>query len=313
MHRLISRAAIALASTLVLCGSAHAQLFRTYLSVNGNDSNPCTVGAPCRLLPAALNAVVDGGEVWMLDSANYNTSQVYVSKSVTILAVPGVVGSIVANGNGSTALVVSLAGAKVALRNLVVGVVATAPGSNGVVVLNASSVSIEDCLFQNLQGSAVQAIDGNATTTVRNTVFRNNGAGFEAQAGKASIVGSQFFGNTEGVLAHGLLGGNTATIGVTDSTISNSGYGVHAKGDNGSTNLKVMINHTTVENSGFALIAVTDGQGTAAIVASDSTIRNNSMAFTNNGDPNASIKSMGNNQISDNGADGSGLTTATLR
>jgi len=54
----------------VLWGPAHAQLFRAYLAIGGSDSNPGTLPAPCRLLPAALNAVADGGEVWMLDSAN---------------------------------------------------------------------------------------------------------------------------------------------------------------------------------------------------------------------------------------------------
>ena len=88
--------------------AASAGLFRAYLSVNGNDGNPCTVQQPCRLLPAALVAVNDGGEVWMLDSANYNTSTVNINKSVTILAVPGALGSVVANG--SDAIVINTAG-----------------------------------------------------------------------------------------------------------------------------------------------------------------------------------------------------------
>jgi hypothetical protein len=47
-------------------------------------------------MPAALAAVADGGQIWMLDSANYNTSPVVIAKSVSILAVPGAVGSLVA-------------------------------------------------------------------------------------------------------------------------------------------------------------------------------------------------------------------------
>jgi len=86
---------LALVAALWVCSIAHAQLFRAYLASDGNDGNPCTLYAPCRLLPAALNAVADGGEIWMLDSANYNTSTVVISKSVSILAVPGVVGSVV--------------------------------------------------------------------------------------------------------------------------------------------------------------------------------------------------------------------------
>lgn len=58
------------ALALLASGAAHAQLFRAYLAIGGSDSNPGTLPAPCRLLPAALNAVADGGEVWMLDSAN---------------------------------------------------------------------------------------------------------------------------------------------------------------------------------------------------------------------------------------------------
>src|SRR5258706_4304709 len=79
-------------------GEASAGLFRTYLSVNGSDANACTLPSPCRLLPAALAAVNDGGEIWMLDSANFNTTTVSITKSVTILAVPGALGGVVANG-----------------------------------------------------------------------------------------------------------------------------------------------------------------------------------------------------------------------
>ena len=75
------RAAL-LGLALLACGTAQAQLFRAYLAADGLDSNPCTLPAPCRLLPAALAAVADGGEIWLLDSANYNTGTVSIAKSV---------------------------------------------------------------------------------------------------------------------------------------------------------------------------------------------------------------------------------------
>jgi len=87
---------VALASLLLLSPAAHAQIFRAYVASYGNDANPCTVNAPCRLVPAALNAVASGGEIWMLDSANFNTATVDINKSVSVLAIPGQVGSIVA-------------------------------------------------------------------------------------------------------------------------------------------------------------------------------------------------------------------------
>jgi len=124
MIRFIRTALLFLA--LGLAASAHAQLFRAYLSGSGSDTNPCTLVAPCRLLPAALNAVASGGEIWMLDSANYNSSTVNITKSVSILAIPGVVGSIVAVNSGH-AITINNAGAKVALRDLVITSNATAP------------------------------------------------------------------------------------------------------------------------------------------------------------------------------------------
>jgi hypothetical protein len=49
-------------ATLTICASAQAVgLFRAYLASDGLDTNPCSVVAPCRLLPAALAAVADGG------------------------------------------------------------------------------------------------------------------------------------------------------------------------------------------------------------------------------------------------------------
>lgn len=77
------------------------QAFRVYLASTGADTNPCTLHSPCRWLPAALAAVLDGGEVLMLDSANYNTTPVAIDNmSVTIMAAPGVSATLVGN-NGN--------------------------------------------------------------------------------------------------------------------------------------------------------------------------------------------------------------------
>ncbi len=97
------RSALAFLAAVLLSAAAHAQLFRAYLSSTGNDANPCTLPQPCRLLPAALTAVASGGEIWMLDSANYNSSTVTIGKSVSILAVPGAVGSVVASAGRRSA------------------------------------------------------------------------------------------------------------------------------------------------------------------------------------------------------------------
>jgi len=118
MERATSLLLLAFLSLLAVSSMAQAQLFRAYVASYGNDGNPCTVTTPCRLLPAALNAVAPGGEIWMLDSANFNLGTVDIAKSVSILAVPGAVGSIVAVA-GNPAITIQTSGVDVTLRNVV--------------------------------------------------------------------------------------------------------------------------------------------------------------------------------------------------
>src|SRR5512142_2572862 len=142
---------VILAVVVSLAGAAaHAAgtgLFRAYLSKSGIDTNPCTLPQPCRLLPAALAVTADGGEIWILDSANYTTTTVNIAQSVTILAIPGVVGSVVASG--ADAIDVA-SGASLALRNLVIGPLPGAGGLSGIQVSSGSTLVVEDCLIANL-------------------------------------------------------------------------------------------------------------------------------------------------------------------
>src|SRR5262249_36100240 len=123
------------------------------LALSGSDSNPCTLPAPCRLLPAALNVVANGGEIWLLDSANYNTATVNIAKSVTILAVPGAVGSVVATGGN--AINIATGGVNVALRNLVIVPLVGGGGTNGISFTAGSGLVVENCLIANLPGSGM--------------------------------------------------------------------------------------------------------------------------------------------------------------
>jgi hypothetical protein len=153
---------------LVSC-AADAQLFRAYLASDGSDANPCTLTAPCRLLPAALAAVASGGEIWMLDSANYNTATVTLDKSVTILAIPGVVGSIVSVGTAGIRVPAGPS-LKVVLRNLSF---VRLPGSGfaGVDVLG-STVSIEGCVVAGMPGFGISITAG--TVRLSDSIVRNN-------------------------------------------------------------------------------------------------------------------------------------------
>src|SRR5688572_3471138 len=168
---------IALGLALAALSTASwGQAFRVYLSSEGLDGNPCTVQAPCRLLPRALQTVADGGEVWILDSANYNTGPVAITKSVSIIAVPGAVGSFVTLGG--PALTVDSAAVSLSLRNLVFVPFPGAGGGEGV-RMNAGVLRVEACVFARLgTGAAIYATGTATRISVVNTDVHGGGQGF---------------------------------------------------------------------------------------------------------------------------------------
>lgn len=152
---------IVAASALMAATSAHA-IFRAYLSLTGSGV-VCSLAAPCRLLPEALAAVDDGGEIWMLNSANYNTGPVVINKSVKILAIPGEMGSVLANGGGD-AIVINAPGKDVTLRNLFV---LHLNGVNGINIQNAAAVHIEKTTVHDFSGANSHCIVYNSAAVIR--------------------------------------------------------------------------------------------------------------------------------------------------
>ena len=305
-------AAACLAATL-LCATAEAQLFRAYLAADGNDANPCTLQAPCRLLPAALNAVASGGEIWMLDSANYNTSTVAISKSVSILAVPGVVGSVVAL-NGGPAISIDDTGLTVALRNLVIGPVAgAAEGTQAVYVNGASHIAIEDTLIAGHVSDAVVVLGG-ATLMVANSTLRDN-VGFAiylVNGATAAIFGTKLLSNGGGVSAWSPTT-VTTTASISDSVISGkspsstSVYGVRALSQNGGLS-RISVTRSTIERTTWALRSRTGTTGTAEVNVGVSLIVDSDFAWHLEG-AGSSVLSLGSNQMSGNGGSVGVLTS----
>lgn len=269
--RALARTLTTLASLMMMLAAsgASAALFRSYLSLNGSDANACTLPAPCRLLPAALAAVNDGGEIWMLDSANFNIATVNITKSVTILAVPGALGSVV--GNGFDAISINAAGAKVTLRNLVI-LNLSGTLNNGISFLQGSTLTVEGCELYGLNNgvslSAASSVvtikdttirdnttngvvmTGPAKAQLRNVSVLNNAVGVAASNGAAmAIAGSAVSGSTTGVNASS-SGSTTTQVAVSGSTISGSSTGVQVTAATGSDTAEVMLNNVTFTQNG---------------------------------------------------------------
>src|SRR4051812_35357585 len=182
----VARIASALLAALLMSGAAQAQLFRAYLSVSGNDAGPCTVASPCRLLPAAVNAVAAYGEIWILDSANYNAGTVNITKSVSILAVPGAVGSFVASAGGPALTVTD---ASVNLRNVVIMNNALSWGGDGVQVSNGFLDLAESQISAPLSGITAT----NSTVHVHHSIFRESNSAIVSYGSSTVEVSSSHF------------------------------------------------------------------------------------------------------------------------
>src|SRR5882672_4644332 len=131
---------------LVLAGvspaPAHAQT-RTWVSGVGDDANPCSRIAPCKTFAGAISKTAAGGEINALDPGGFG--QVTISKSITIDGTGVLAGILAAYGDGiivnsrETTNLIS-----VRLRGLAINGVGT--GVNGINVIAANKVVIEDCV-----------------------------------------------------------------------------------------------------------------------------------------------------------------------
>jgi hypothetical protein len=301
---------IAAAFALVFCATAQAQLFRAYLSSTGSDANPCTLAAPCRLLPAALAAVADKGEIWMLDSANYNTVTVNINKNVSILAVPGAVGSIVATGG--PAIAIGLNGSNVALRNVVIVPLyqsGSTTATYGISMTADATLSVEHSLIANLPSHAVLSIGG-ATVRIVNSILRNNGDyGLLMQSGgRGEVASTQMLGNGGGVMAYGPTASTTAVT-VSDSVISGGG-GVNAQTSIPGAMATITVSRSTISQAAYGLRSASMGGGTAVVSVNGCTVTGNTSPWIQSGTGSV-IRTMGNNQITDNVNPGTGSLTPT--
>jgi hypothetical protein len=307
----------AFAALLLLASTAHAQLFRAYLSGAGNDANPCTLPAPCRLLPAALNAVASGGEIWMLDSANFNTGTVNINKSVSILAVSGVVGSLVAL-NAGPAIAITTDSLDVALRNVVVGRVAgAAAGTHGVEMTGASALTIENSVIDRLPANGVR-VKGLGTLRLVNTTIKFCGsyAVYLGDGAHGTISGANIVNNDGGVLAESTLASRLSSVSISDSFISGvNNANVRAATLTADAKAYAFVTRSTIERSGdtgAGLRAASDSGGTASVVVSASTIASHTTAWRVTG-AGSTIVSLGDNHIYNyTGVDGT-LTTVSLQ
>ena len=286
---------LATGAAMLASTGANAGIFRAYVASDGNDANPCTIAAPCRLLPAAVAAANDGGVVWMLDSANFNTATVAINKSLTIIAIPGALGSIVANG--ADALTVNAAGAKVALRNVAI-LNLTGVANTGVTFVQGARLTIEGSELYGMN-TGVNATAAGGVLTIRDTVIRDNETGVTITGAlKAQLINAALLNN----LTYGVSAANGAGVAISGSAINGGGVGVRATAAS-STTTQVAVTSTALAGN------VTAIQATASSGTDNAQVMLNNVTLTQNGSgvaitgATAVVFSRQNNALKFNGVD----------
>jgi hypothetical protein len=121
---------------------------RTWVSGTGSDANPCSRTAPCQTFAGAFSKTAAGGQITCLDPSGFGTLN--ITKSITVDCT-GTQGSILASG--TTGIIVNGAGINVVLRNLQIDSANNAVG-NGIRILNARNVIIDNVTIENFAGTA---------------------------------------------------------------------------------------------------------------------------------------------------------------
>lgn len=202
-----------LSATVLAQHAAAAGASRTWVSGVGDDAYPCSRTAPCKTLAVAISRTAEGGEINAVDSGGFGAVTITHGITIDLSSVEG--GILNPATNGITVNVP--ANEDVILRGLDIVGAKTFPvpatgcanqGINGIRILSARSVTIENTTITEQSNSAIEIIPGATTNPkvfVNGVTMRNN-----------CINGIN--------VAPGAL--NSASVAITDSTIFTSGTGV---------------------------------------------------------------------------------------
>nr|AIA12584.1 Right handed beta helix region [uncultured bacterium] len=172
---------LVLLAILVITSTVQAQATRTWVSGVGDDVNPCSRTAPCKTFAGAITKTARGGEISVLDPGGFGA--ITITKSVTIDGT-ATMASIL--GSSVNAIVVNITDAAdvaktVRIRGLSINGAST--GLQGVKVIAASKVVIENSVIDGFKDGVGVAAAGAAQVFIKSSVIRNNsGAGISVVA-----------------------------------------------------------------------------------------------------------------------------------
>lgn len=294
---------------LALATVAQAQATRTWVSGVGDDVNPCSRTAPCKTFAGAISKTAKDGEISVLDPGGYGA--VTITKSIYINGTHGAgYGSIINSlVNGIIINITDVNDIRKAVRLRALDINGVSTGINGVSILAANNVFVEDSVIDGNTGNGttsgigIRVATANTTTLyVSDTRIHKNVTGIRVSStagfASADIRNCNIENNTTGVDA----ASSNSFVTVDDSRVSaNSSNGVIAS----VSGANLTVRESTLMHNGTAINAAAGSQVKAL---SNGVIFNN-IGF---GGSTGNIQTDGQNRNVGNttpGAPGGGLVT----
>lgn len=279
-----------------LASVAQAQATRTWVSGVGDDLNPCSRTAPCKTFAGAISKTAKDGEISVLDPGGYGA--VTITKSIYINGTHGAgYGSIINSlVNGIIINITDVNDVRKAVRLRSLDINGVSQGINGVSILSANNVWIEDSVIdgntgdgtssgmgirmatgnscnlfvsdsyihKNVTGIRVSSTSGFAVANIRNCNIEGNTNGVNAASANSfvTVTDSRIATNSSLGVATTVA---SANLTVTRSTLSNNGTGISAAA---SSTVRALSNDILYNATGFG--------GTTAAIQTDGQNRNGS-------------------------------------
>lgn len=201
-----------------------AQATRTWVSGVGDDVNPCSRTAPCKTFAGAISKTAIGGEINCLDPGGFGG--LTITKSITISSEGFEAGILVSAGqNGIT--INAAATDHVVLRGMDFEGVGTS--SNGIRVLSAESVIIENCTINGFTtaGISVEPTANPIKIIIKDSRISNSGTGIAliptgTIVADVNVLGVLIGMNTTGITSTG----TGSTLRLSNSSVINNATSV---------------------------------------------------------------------------------------
>ena len=254
---------VAVSAFLISVSPALAQNTRTFVSVLGNDANPCTNTQPCRTLQRAHDATQSGGTLVPLTAGGYGP--VTINRAIKIVNNGvGTLGIFAASG-GNGVTINAGASDHIILEGLTVDGLGL-DQTNGIVINSAGGVAIFNCTVTDMKiapnGAAGTGVLFNVASgvdfsfVISGSIFDSNQFGVQVKGGANyhSVVEKSIFrGNSAGFAF------NSGSGSVTLDNITAVGHSFAAIIDNGNVTTSLHLTRSEITGNQVGISGSANG------------------------------------------------------